>query len=121
MPGAGGTQRLTKLVGTARAKRLIFLGELISAKEGLEIGLLDSVHKEEDLDKAALDLATKLAKRPPIALKLAKHAINMASQVPTDQGQLFEASSFGLLATTQDASEGVSAFLSKSEPEFKGK
>ncbi len=120
IPGAGGTQRLTRIVGPSRAKRLIFLGERVSAKDALEIGLVDSIHKEEDLDRAALELATKLAKRPPIAIKLAKQAVNLASQVPTDLGQLFEASSFALLATTKDASEGVSAFLSKSGPEFRG-
>jgi enoyl-CoA hydratase/3-hydroxyacyl-CoA dehydrogenase len=120
LPGAGGTQRVTRLVGIPIAKRLIFLGERIGADEALRIGLVDSVHRDEDLEGAVLAFATRLAGRPPIALKLAKHAINMATQVSTEIGQLFEASSFGLLATTKDASEGLSAFLSKSEPEFKG-
>lgn len=65
IPGVDGTQRLTRLVGPSRAKRQIFLGERLSAKEALEIGLLDSIHKEEELDRAVLELATKLAKRPP--------------------------------------------------------
>jgi enoyl-CoA hydratase/3-hydroxyacyl-CoA dehydrogenase len=99
---------------------MVYFGERISADEALTIGLVDFVFSNEEFDSKVSEFVTKLAKRPPVALKFAKYALNLSSQVPTDLGQLFEASSFGLLATTQDVSEGVSAFLSKREPEFKG-
>ena len=120
LPGAGGTQRLVRIVGPSNAKRMVYFGERIPADEALTIGLVDFVFSNEEFDSKVSEFMTKLAKRPPVALKFAKYALNLSSQVTTDLGQLFEASSFGLLATTQDVSEGVSAFLSKREPEFKG-
>jgi enoyl-CoA hydratase/3-hydroxyacyl-CoA dehydrogenase len=120
IPGAGGTQRLVRVVGLPRAKEMIFFGERLSAEEAHKAGLVDRVFKNEEFDGGVLDFANKLAKRAPLALKYAKYAVNLASQVPTDIGQLFEAGGFGLLLSSQDVSEGVSAFLSKREPEFKG-
>ncbi len=120
IPGAGGTQRLVRVVGLPKAKQMIFLGERLSAEEARKVGLVDRVFKTEEFEEGVLDFANKLAKRAPLALKYAKFAINLASQVPTDIGQLYEAGGFGLLLTSQDVSEGVSAFLSKREPEFKG-
>jgi enoyl-CoA hydratase/3-hydroxyacyl-CoA dehydrogenase len=120
LPGAGGTQRLVRLVGLARAKEMIFLAEKLSAQDALTMGLVNRVFKKEEFDEGVKEFAGKLAKQPPLALKFAKYATTLSTQVPTDIGQLFEASALGLLLTTQDASEGVSAFLSKREPEFKG-
>ena len=121
IPGAGGTQRLLRLVGVSRAKEMIYFGDRLHAQEALKLGLLDRVYANEGFQSEVESFARRLAKRAPISLKLAKYAINLAQQVPSaDAGQLFEAGGFGLLLSTQDASEGISSFLSKKEPEFKG-
>ncbi|MDV3243741.1 MAG: enoyl-CoA hydratase-related protein [Nitrososphaerales archaeon] len=120
IPGAGGTQRLARIVGLGRAKEMIYLAQRLSADEALKIGLVNHVFKKAEFETGVTDFASKLAKQPPLALKFAKHALNISTQVPTDLGQLFEAGSFGLLLSTQDASEGISAMLEKREPEFKG-
>jgi len=120
IPGAGGTQRLVRIVGLAKAKELIFLGEKVSAQDALKLGLVNRVFKKNEFEEGVLNFAGRLAKQPPIALKLAKYATTLSSQVPSDIGELFEAGGFGLLLSTQDASEGISAFLSKREPEFSG-
>ena len=120
IPGAGGTQRLARIIGLARAKEMVFLAERLPADEALKIGLVNRVFKKAEFDAGVTDFASKLARQPPLSLKFAKHALNMSTQVPTDLGQLFEASGFGLLLSTKDASEGISALLGKREPEFKG-
>ena len=78
------------------------------------------VLRKSDFEAGVTEFATKLAKQPPLALKFAKQALNISTQVPTDLGQLFEAAAFGLLLSTKDANEGISAMLEKREPEFKG-
>ena len=120
LPGAGGTQRLTRTVGLAKAREMIYFAQRLQAEEALRIGLVNRVFKKAEFEASVTDFATKLAKQPPLSLKFAKHALNLSAQVPTDLGQLFEAGSFGLLLTSQDASEGISAMLEKREPEFKG-
>lgn len=121
IPGAGGTQRLLKLVGPSKAKEMIFFGERLSAHDALGIGLVDKVYPNQSFQAEVEAFARRLAKRAPVSLKLAKYAINLAQDVTSaDAGQLFEAGGFGLTLSTQDASEGISSFLSKKEPEFKG-
>ena len=121
IPGAGGTQRLLRLVGLSKAKEMIYFGERIPAQDAVKIGLLDRVFANASFQAEVESFARRLAKRAPISLKLSKYAINLAQQVPSaDSGQLFEAGGFGLAVSTQDASEGISSFLSKKEPEFKG-
>jgi len=120
LPGAGGTQRLMKVVGLAKAKEMIFFGLRLTAGEALKAGLVDRVFANDQFQSGVEEFARQLAKRAPLSLKFAKLALNMASQVPTDLGQYFEASSFGLLTGTHDATEGITSFLSKKEPEFKG-
>jgi enoyl-CoA hydratase/3-hydroxyacyl-CoA dehydrogenase len=120
IPGAGGTQRLVKLVGLPKAREMIYFGSRLSAYEALEAGLVDRVFANEEFQARVEEFARKLAKRAPLSLKFAKGALNLASQVPTDLGQYFEAGSFALLLSTQDATEGITSFLSKKEPEFKG-
>ena len=121
IPGAGGTQRLLRLVGLSRAKEMIYFGDRLHAQEALKLGLFDRVYANESFQSEVEVFAKRLAKRAPISLKLSKYAINLAQQVPyADAGQLFEAGGFGLTLSTQDASEGISSFLSKKEPEFKG-
>ena len=120
IPGAGGTQRLARIVGLPKAKEMVFFAQRLSADEALRSGLVNRVLKKAEFVSGVTDFASKLAKQPPLSLKFAKHALNMSTQVPTDLGQLFEATVFGLLLSTQDASEGISAMLEKREPEFKG-
>jgi enoyl-CoA hydratase / 3-hydroxyacyl-CoA dehydrogenase len=120
MPGAGGTQRLARIVGMGRAKEMIFFAQKLSADDALKIGLVNRVYKKAEFDAGVTEFASKLAKQPPLSLKFAKHAMNMSTQVPTDLGQLFEATGFSLLLSTKDASEGISAMLEKREPEFTG-
>ena len=120
IPGAGGTQRLMKIVGLPKAKEMIYFGTRLSADEAFEIGLVDRVFGNEEFQERVDEFARKLAKRAPLSLKFAKHSLSLASQVPTDLAQYFEADSFALLLSTQDASEGITSFLSKKEPEFKG-
>ena len=120
IPGAGGTQRLARIVGMGKAKEMIFLAQRLSADEALKVGLVNRVFKKADFEAGVTEFAAKLAKQPPLSLKFAKQALNMSTQVPTDLGQLFEAGGFGILLSTKDASEGISAFFGKREPEFKG-
>jgi enoyl-CoA hydratase/3-hydroxyacyl-CoA dehydrogenase len=120
MPGAGGTQRLIRMVGLTKAKEMIYFGTRLKAAEAMQAGLVDRVFANDQFQNGVEEFARALAKRAPLPLKFAKLALNMASQVPTDLGQYFEASSFGILVGTQDASEGITSFLSKKEPEFKG-
>jgi enoyl-CoA hydratase/3-hydroxyacyl-CoA dehydrogenase len=121
IPGWGGTQRLVRLVGLAKAKELIMLGERISAEEGARIGLVNKVVPKAKLQEETIALAKKLADGPPVALKLAKETLNFGSQVPLDIGLKMEAEAFGIVLSTKDVMEGVSAFMSKRKPEFKGK
>ncbi len=121
IPGWGGTQRLVRLVGLAKAKELIMLGERISAEEGAKIGLVTKVVPKAKLQEETVALARKLADGPPVALKLAKETLNFGSQVPLDIGLKMEAEAFGIALSTKDVMEGVSAFMSKRKPEFKGK
>jgi enoyl-CoA hydratase/3-hydroxyacyl-CoA dehydrogenase len=121
IPGWGGTQRLPRTVGLAKAKELIMLGEMITAEEAARIGLVTKVVPKEKLHEETLALARKLADSAPIALKLAKETLNFGTQVPLDVGLRMEAEAFGIVASTKDVMEGVSAFMSKRKPEFKGK
>lgn len=121
IPGWSGTQRLSKVIGLARAKELIMLGDRMPADEALRIGLVHRVVPAEKLLDEAKDLAHRLVEGPPIALKLAKHAINVGAQFPLEVGLKVEAQAFGILASAEDTIEGISAFFEKRKPEFKGK
>lgn len=121
IPGWSGTQRLSKIIGIARAKEFIMLGGRVSSEEALKIGLVHRVVPVDKLMDEARSLAQRLSDGPPVALKLAKHAINVSSQFPSEVGLKVEAEAFGLLASTDDVVEGISAFFEKRKPEFKGK
>ena len=121
IPGWGGTQRLVRLVGLAKAKHMILLGDRISAEEAAKIGLVNMVVPKAKLHEETLAFAKRLADGPPVALKLAKEALNFGSQVPLDVGLKLEAAAFGIVMSTKDVMEGVSALMSKRKPEFKGK
>lgn len=120
IPGAGGTQRLSRLVGLGKAKEMVMFAQRLTSEEALKAGLVNHVYKKAEFESSVTEFALKLAKQPPQSMKFAKQALNLSTQVPTDLGQLFEAGSFGLLLSTKDASEGISAMLEKREPEFKG-
>jgi enoyl-CoA hydratase/3-hydroxyacyl-CoA dehydrogenase len=121
IPGWGGTQRLVRIVGLARAKELVLLGNRIKAEEALKIGLVHKVVHYEQLREEARALAQKLSEGPPIAMKYAKHALNFGTQVPLEVGLRLEASLMGLSFSTEDLKEGVEAFMSKRKAEFRGK
>lgn len=121
IPGFGGTQRLPRLVGRGMAKLMIMGGEPITAQEALRIGLVEKVVELGVLHEEARLLARNLAAKPPIALAMAKAAINEGLETDMDRGCSIEALNFGLLFNTEDRAEGTKAFLEKRKAEFKGK
>lgn len=120
MPGAGGTQRLTRLVGFNRGREIIYSGRHVEAEEALAIGLADKVFPSEVLLESAVDYAATLAAGPSVALGMAKRAINEGWGRPIDQGLAVEAEAFDATFVSDDAREGVLAFLEKRTARFKG-
>ncbi|MCS7094885.1 MAG: 3-hydroxyacyl-CoA dehydrogenase/enoyl-CoA hydratase family protein [Thaumarchaeota archaeon] len=120
IPGAGGTQRLTRLLGPSKAKLVIYFGDRIKAKDAEALGMVDKVLPSERFIESVREFASRLAEMPPIGLEHAKAAINAALDVPIEKGLLIESALFGQLFATKDLAEGVSAFFSKRKPEFKG-
>ncbi|MFC4541302.1 enoyl-CoA hydratase/isomerase family protein [Halosolutus amylolyticus] len=120
IPGGGGTQRLTRLVGEGQAMRLILSGELIDAAEAREIGLVDAVYEEDELDDGVYDLARSMAEKSPIALEFAKKAVKAGSRMGLEEGLEYEAELFVQLFATADKDEGIEAFLEGRDPEFAG-
>lgn len=120
IPGGGGTQRLTRLVGEGQAMRLVLSGELIAAQEAFEIGLVDKVCDDDSLDEEVYGLAASFAAKSPIALEVAKQAVKASSKMPLEQGLDFEKELFAQLFSTHDKNEGIDAFLEDREPEWQG-
>jgi enoyl-CoA hydratase len=120
MPGAGGTQKLPRFIGIGMAKRLIFTGEIINANVALRLGLIEEVVEHERLMERTLEIARIISRKPPLAIKLAKRAINATMSMPLEEGLKYELSLAALLFSTEDAREGLRAFIEKREPEFKG-
>lgn len=121
MPGAGGTQRLTRAIGKARAMDLILTGRPIRADEAYAAGLVTRVLPATDMLASALDLAAEIAAMPPIAVMAAKQAVLRAAELPLSAGLEFERRSFFLLFDTEDMREGTAAFLEKRPPAWKGR
>jgi enoyl-CoA hydratase len=120
LPGAGGTQRLPRLVGSARAKELLFSGDIIDAAEAHRIGLVNRVVPDVELAATALAWARKLAEMPQFALRLTKHAVDDGIGVALDTGLAIEARCFEMVFASRDQREGLSAFLEKRRPVFSG-
>ena len=119
IPGAGGTQRLPRLIGKTMAKELILLGESINAEKALSIGLLNKVVDPEKLEITVMDYAQKLAKGPQFAIAQAKESINRGTEMAWLDAIQMESNLFVLCYTHEDFKEGVSAFLEKRTPNFK--
>ncbi|WP_027718214.1 enoyl-CoA hydratase-related protein [Desulfovirgula thermocuniculi] len=122
IPGAGGTQRLTRLVGPGKAKELIFTGDIITAQEAKEIGLVNKVvDSPEELLPAAKAMAQKIIQKGPVAVSLAKLAINTGANVDLRSGLAVERLAQTVAFYTEDRIEGTTAFLEKRPPQFQGK
>ena len=121
MPGAGGTQRLTRAIGKARAMELVLTGRSIGAREAEIHGLVTSVVPADETVPRALELAARIAAMPPVAVLAAKAAVNRAEELPLEAGLEFERRSFYLLFDTEDQKEGMAAFTEKRKPSWRGR
>jgi enoyl-CoA hydratase len=121
IPGAGGTQRLTRAVGKYRAMELILTGRRIKADEAKAIGLVAQVYPAASWLEDAKALARLIAEKPPVAVRLATEAIDLAFSSTLEAGLEFERKAFYLLFSTEDKQEGVDAFVNKRKPVFKGR
>lgn len=121
IPGYGGTQRLARLVGKGAAMEVILTGDMIDASRALQIGLVNLVVEPDELLSRARELALRIAKNAPRAIRFAMESINRGLEMSQIQGEEYEATLFGMLAASEDAHEGTRAFLEKRKAEFKGK
>ena len=121
-PGFGGTQRLPRIVGAAKAKELIYTAKTITAQEALEIGLVNQVAAPEELMNAARAMAAQIAKNAQVAVRQSKRAINMGLQADIATGLAYEGEAFGLCFSTEDQKNAMTAFVEKRKPDpFKNK
>ncbi len=121
IPGAGGTQRLPRIIGLRKAKELIFTGELLDANEALELGLVNRVVDFPDLVPAVQQIAQKLKEKSPLILRFAKECVNKSIESNLQTGLALESELFSFCFSTEDQKEGVTAFLEKRQPIFKGR
>lgn len=120
IPGAGGTQRLTRAIGKSKAMLAVLTGEMMDAYEAERSGLVAKVVPAETLMQETFEVAKVIANRAPIAVKLAKEAVNMAFEAPLKDGLEFERRNFYLTFASKDQKEGMKAFLEKREPKYEG-
>lgn len=121
IPGGGGTQRLTRLVGEGKSMEMILSGEMIDAQTARDLGLVNHVYAPEELEAKTFEMANKIAEKSPIALQMAKEAVKLASRSNLDEGLRREVDLFAVCFSTEDKEEGVAAFLEKRKPVFKGR
>ena len=121
IPAGGGTQRLPRLVGASKAKELIFTGARLKAPEALAIGLVNRVVPASEARAAGRDLARQIAAKPPLAVRLAKQAIDKGQQTDVHTAMTFELYAAGILFDTEDRKEGMRAFVEKRAPVFRGR
>jgi len=120
IPGGGGTQRLTRLVGEGKAMEMILTGEIIDAQTAFAIGLVNHVVPLDQLEAKTMEIANRISEKGPVAVSLAKEAVKIASRSNLDDGLRREVDLFALCFSTEDKDEGVNAFLEKRKPVFKG-
>lgn len=120
MPGAGGTQRLTRAVGKFKAMKMVLTGLPVSAREADAMGLVSEVVADADVQARALELAALIARRPPLAVTQIKEVLLAGADAALDTGLMLERKAFQLLFASRDQKEGMHAFLDKREPEFTG-
>ncbi len=120
MPGAGGTQRLTRAIGKARAMEMVLTGKFISADEALAFGLINRVVPVEMYMYEAVSLAREIAAMSPVSARLAKESVNRAFETHLDEGLHFERKNFYLTFASEDQKEGMKAFVEKRKPDFTG-
>jgi enoyl-CoA hydratase len=121
MPGAGGTQRLTRAVGKVRAMEMVLTGNFISAEEAKEAGLINKVVPVQLYLDEAIKLGQKIAEKSPIAVQMAKESVLKAFDTGLQEGLFFERKNFYMLFATEDQKEGMAAFVEKRKPDFKNK
>ncbi|UMZ73213.1 enoyl-CoA hydratase-related protein [Natranaerofaba carboxydovora] len=119
IPGFGGTKRLTRVVGDAFAKELMFTGRMMKADEALERGLVNRVVSGEELESEGEKLASEIADKSGVVMSILKEVSTKQSELTAEQGMLIESSAFSVCFSTEDQTEGMNAFLSKRKPEFK--
>jgi len=121
IPGGGGTQRLPRLVGEGKAMEMILTGEIINAQEAFRCGLVNQVVPADQLEAKTMEVANRIAEKSPIALRLAKEGVKLASRSNLDEGLRREVDLFALCFSSEDKDEGVKAFLEKRKADFRGK
>ncbi|PLR81228.1 enoyl-CoA hydratase-related protein [Bacillus sp. V33-4] len=120
IPGAGGTQRLSRLIGTSRAKELILTARRITANDAYELGVINKVVNREQLMSSAIELAEEIMKNGPLAVAQAKYAINYGSNVDLQTGLAIESKAYEVIIPTKDRVEALEAFNEKRPPQFTG-
>jgi len=121
LPGGGGTQRLPRIIGLTKAKEMLFTGDTIDAHEAYRIGLVNKVVAPEMLLEQAKYMANKLTQKPSFALRMIKTAVNNGYEIPIDTALEYEGRCFEMLYSTDDAQQGITAFIEKRKPHFLGK
>jgi enoyl-CoA hydratase len=121
IPGWGGTQRLTRLIGKTKAKELVFSGKIVDAKTAEQLGILNLVVPADKFRETVRQFALELAQKAPVAIKVAKALIDKGADIGLNAALALEREGFGVVASTEDLQEGVSAFAEKRKPAFKGK
>ena len=121
IPGGGGTQRLTRAVGKYKAMKYVLTGDLFTAREAFEMGLVSEVVPDPEVEGRAIDLARQLAVLPPLALQLAKESVLAGMEAPLSTSLALETKSIQILFSSKDQKEGMRAFIEKRKPKFEGK
>ena len=121
IPGAGGTQRLTRLIGEGRAMEMILTGRMITAEEACNYGILNFTYAAEELEAKTMEIANKIAEKSSYAIERAKKSVKAVSQMNLEEGLKLEREMFIECANSEDGKEGITAFMEKRKPDFKGR